>query len=132
MPVLVTAQDLATHLNQTVSREQAEQILDMVEAVVFTEYGSDTPPVDPRPLLLLRQATLTAAARALTNPSGLASETIDGYSYRRDTTGMTLTTGERALIRAARGGAPSGGVVSVPLTTPTEVGAGTPGAGWFW
>lgn len=132
MPVLVTAEDLATHLDQAVKREQAEQILNLVEAVVLTEYGSDTPPADDRPLQLLRQATLTAAARAYTNPAGLSSETIDGYTYRRDGAGMNLTAFERALVGAARGGGATGGVVSVPLTTPTELTPTAPPSPWWW
>jgi hypothetical protein len=134
VPVLVSAQDLATHLDQTVNREPAEQILTMVEAAVMSEYGSDIPPAADRPLQLLRQAILSAAVRVYTNPTGLISETIADYSYRREeSTGFALTSAERGLIRLARTGGASGGVVSVPLASifegPTVAGLGTWG---YW
>lgn len=116
MPVLVSAQDLATYLDQPVKREPAEQILDMVEAVVLTHYGADTPPEADRPRQLLRQVVLSAATRAYTNRTGLTSETIADYTYRRDSGGMLLSDAERKLISAARSGCFSG-MVSVPLTT---------------
>lgn len=120
MTALTTAEDLATHLGAEVDTAQAEQALDLAEAVVLTEYGSDTAPTADRPRQLLRRVVLAAAARWLRNPEQLSAETAGPYTNNR--TSVDLTDYERGLVRAARaGGATTSGITSVALLTPADV-----------
>lgn len=62
-------------------------------------YDLDAEPVAP----VVKAVALAAAARAYTNPQGLASETVGSYSYSRGSDnrngGVYLTQDERALLR---------------------------------
>lgn len=100
-PLMVSAGDLQTQMQETVDTDQAEHLLALVEAVVLTEYGADQPPVADRPLQLLRKAVLSAAAREYANPTGTSSKTIGPFTFRWE---GDLTAQETRWVRLARGG----------------------------
>lgn len=68
---------------------------DLVEDAVGTSVSADPPP-------RVRAIAFEVAARAYRNPQGFSSETIDDYTYRRDSetrqAGVYLTASERSEL----------------------------------
>lgn len=96
---IISIDELASYLRDETVLESSAAVLivDLANGIVEDTYG---PIVEPP--TRLRAITLEVAARAFRNPDGYSSETIDDYTYRRDTetrqAGVYLTPSERAEI----------------------------------
>lgn len=103
---------------------RAQAALDDASALIRAEAGQDWVTAgDPVALSddlpdVAVTVCLAAARRALVNPDGVVSETIQGYAtnYGNDSGDVYLTRAERRLIRRASGL----GTVGVQRTTRTE------------
>lgn len=121
MSTIATTGDLATFMGVTVDETRAQQMLDIIEADAASI-------VSPLPASAMG-VILTAAARALPNPSGTASMSAGGSSASWAPGGLYLTRSERMTLRrlAGKGGgaftvnvAPNAGQDYIdPLQTPT-------------
>jgi hypothetical protein len=118
---ITTVADLQTFMGVTVDETRAQQLLDIVEA----DAGSIVSPLPASAMGVI----LTAAARALPNPSGTTSMSTGGASASWTPGGVYLTRAERMTLRrlAGIGGgaftvnvAPNAGQDYIdPLQTPT-------------
>lgn len=121
MSTVATVSDLQTFMGVTVDETRAQQMLDIVEADAASI-------VSPLPASAMG-VILTAAARALPNPSGTTSMSSGGASASWLPGGVYLTRAERMTLRRLAG--IGGGAFSVnlapdagqdyidPLQTPT-------------
>jgi hypothetical protein len=118
---IATPADLATFTGVTVDETRAQLLLDVIEADAASI-------VSPLPASA-KGVILTAAARALPNPSGTTSMSTAGASASWAPGGLYLTRSERSTLRrlAGMGGgaftvnvAPNAGQDYIdPLQTPT-------------
>lgn len=98
-----TPEELAAYLQADVDTATALLLRDLVTAVIEDAAGKSYAATPTAPGVL-RAVALAAAARAYTNPQGVASESIDDYSYRRagdGRGGVYLTAEERRAVRKA-------------------------------
>jgi hypothetical protein len=96
---LITAETLASYLRDdslTDSDPSLLLILELSNGVVSAALGE--PADDQMPTARQQAITLEVAARAWRNPDGYSSETVDDYTYRRDSetrrAGVYLTATE--------------------------------------
>lgn len=121
MSTVATTGELATFMKVTLDEDQAQLILDMVEA----DAASIVSPLPPT----AKGVIITAAARACPNPSGTTTMSSGGSSASWSPGGVYLTRMERMTLRRLAG--IGGGAFSVnlapdagqdyidPLQTPT-------------
>ncbi|GGX26971.1 hypothetical protein [Streptomyces chryseus] len=109
---LFTANELRTLLSRPLSDAQADLIHDLVEDSFLGEVGSRL--TDP-PQSGVKSVALAVAARALTNPEGVRSETAGALSrsYTDALTGVVLTAGELRRLRRAVGMASGAGSLNI-------------------
>jgi hypothetical protein len=87
--------DLATFMNVTLDDTRAQQLLDLI----YADAASIVSPVPSSALGVI----LTAAARALPNPSGAASQSMGGSSASWGAGQLYLTRAERRTLRRLAG-----------------------------
>ena len=121
MPI-INDTDLASYLEREVTTNltlKANLANDIVEEL---PYG--TPLAEPYPARV-RAITLEVAARAVRNPEGYSSETVDDYTYRRDAAtrqaGVYLTDAERAELLGYGRTKPRGSFYTVGLASPLDI-----------
>ncbi|HET7386852.1 MAG TPA: hypothetical protein VFJ19_09355 [Nocardioidaceae bacterium] len=112
--MLFTDVDLAAYMQVALADlnlDTTDLLAGLVEGLIVGEVGAvaDPPPSG------VRAVALEATARAYRNPDGLVSESIDDYTWRRDssTPGAYLTGQEIRRLHVAVGGTVSR---SVPLS----------------
>lgn len=91
MSVIAQVSDLQTFTGLTLDETRAQQLLDIIEADAMSI-------VNPLPLSALG-VILTAAARALPNPSGVASQSVAGASTTWGAGQLYLSRAERRALR---------------------------------
>jgi hypothetical protein len=103
MASLITTDDLSVWLDGTVDEDRAEAVIAAVSSLIRSESGltwEDTAvPAD------IAAVAAQVALRVYRNPTGVASETIDGYSARYTDgalAGLYLTPGELRIVRRYR------------------------------
>lgn len=95
MSTVASVSDLTTFANVTVDETRAQQMLDLVEDLAS---GIVSPlPVTAKVIIL------TAAARALPNPTGASSQSAGGSSATWAPGGVYLTKAERGNLRRLAG-----------------------------
>lgn len=123
---IITTADLASYLRDaTVTNDGGAALyVDLANGLVTEAGGAPLLLLDPLPIRV-KAITLEVAARAWRNPNGFSSETVDDYTYRRDSdtraAGVYLTDAERAeLVNITGVGTASAYsiVVGSPLDTP--------------
>lgn len=97
---LFSLDDLVSYLPDSASNPaRAELIAELTEAVVYAE----VPSVVADASLVAKAVGLEVAARAYRNAEGYSFESVDDYSYRRDSgtraAGVYLTGDERAQLQ---------------------------------
>jgi len=119
---IITAEELALYLDVDLTASLSMKV-DLANAIV-SDLPYRTPLVDPVPSRI-QAITLEVAARAVRNPNGYSSETIDDYTYRRDAdtrqAGIYVTDSERAELLALRSVRPRGSFYSVGLASPLDL-----------
>ena len=98
--MLFTLDELVAYLPDTASNpERAELLSDLTAATVYEEVPQAVADVS----LVAKAVGLEVAARAYRNSEGFAMESVDDYTYRRDTAtrsaGVYLTGDEKARLR---------------------------------
>jgi hypothetical protein len=96
MSTLASVGDLQTFTGLTVDANRAQLLLDIIEADAASI-------VSPLPAGA-KGVILTAAARALPNPSGASSQSMGGSSASWAPGGLYLTRSERNTLRRLAGG----------------------------
>lgn len=112
---IITDADLASYLGDDITERMSfvrQLANDLVSELLPASFTG-------RPARLVA-ITLEVAARAVRNPGGYSSETVDDYTYRRDAdtrqAGIYLTASERAEVLGLAGGKASS-VRSIRLTS---------------
>lgn len=101
---IYTPEEFASYVQSDVDTATALLLRDLVTGLI--DELADFAGVYPASV---KAVALTAAARAYSNPSGLISETVGDYSYRRaGGSGVYLTSEEKAQIITASGAEQSG------------------------
>jgi len=95
MSMVAQVSDLQTFMNVTLDEPRAQQLLDCVEADAATI-------VNPIPATAMG-VILTAAARAMPNPSGVASQSVAGTTTTWGQGQLYLTRAERRALRRLAG-----------------------------
>jgi len=96
MSTVATVSDLSTFTGLTLDEDRAQLLLDTIEADAASI-------VSPLPASA-KGVILTAAARALPNPSGASSQSMGGASASWAPGGLYLTRSERMTLRRLAGG----------------------------
>lgn len=119
---IITSADLASYLREPNPDSAAISLyVELANGIVTEAFPGSVPSTAPT---RLKAITLEVAARAYRNPNGYSSETVDDYTYRRDTdtraAGVYLTDGERAeLTTISGGGIRRAG--TIPMTSPLDI-----------
>ena len=95
MSVIAQVSDLQTFTGLTLDEDRAQQLLDLIEA-------DATGIVNPLPQAAMG-VILTAAARALPNPSGVVSQSVAGASTTWGAGQLYLSRAERRALRRIAG-----------------------------
>ena len=108
---------LASYMQSDLDQASAELARSLAAALIRAEVGASTydAMTDLSPFL---PVALEVARRALLNPGGVRSESVDDYSvtYASEFVGgAALTEAERALVLAAAGVAPEGAFTIRPV-----------------
>lgn len=98
--MLIELDELAAYLPDTrQDPERSQLLLDLTAALVYSE----VPQGIADGSLLAKGVALEVAARAFRNAEGYSMESVDDYTYRRDTgtraPGVYLTGDERATLQ---------------------------------
>lgn len=117
MPIITDA-ELASYLETTVTASLTMKANMSDKLVTELIYASGLPATIPT---RVKAITLEVAARAVRNPGGYSSETVEDYTYRLPTetrqAGIYLTPGERAELLGLDG-VPQVGMYVLDLGTP--------------
>jgi hypothetical protein len=97
---LLSVAELASYLPDTASNPTRAQLLvDLTTAVIYAE----VPQAIADPSLVAKAVALEVAARAYRNSDGFSSESVDDYTYRRDSAtraaGVYVTGEERVMLQ---------------------------------
>lgn len=98
--MLISLEELAAYLPDAgVDEGRAQLLVDLAVALVYSEVDQTVADVS----LLAKGVALEVAARAYRNAEGYSMESVDDYTYRRDTStrtpGIYLTIDERATLQ---------------------------------
>lgn len=124
MTTLFTAAELAAYTRQSVPDDQYQIAHDLTLDVILAEVGSHL--ADP-PQPGVKSVALPLAARALTNPAGVAAESAGSISvtYAAALSGVVMSAAElRRLRRACGMGARATSLDIGPDETPGQCGSG--------
>ena len=126
-----TPEDVATRLGRELTATEAATVALLIEAAtsLVASAGAQTDTwateLDPVPSAL-RTVTVEAVHRVLVNPTGASSvmEQLGAHqhaeTWRDGSTGLTLTTGERRLVRRALGFAFTSVTLESPFSGPVD------------
>ena len=118
---IITDTELASYLERAVTPALTMKV-DLANDLVL-ELPYATPLAEPYSARV-RAITLEVAARAVRNPNGASSETVDDYTYRLPSetrqAGVYLTDAERAELLAL-GGVSRGTSYTIAMTSPLDV-----------
>jgi hypothetical protein len=98
--VLITLSELASYLPDSAANPARAQLLvDLTTAVVYAELPQAVADVS----LVAKAVALEVAARAYRNSDGFTMESVDDYTYRRDSStraaGVYVTGEERVMLQ---------------------------------
>jgi hypothetical protein len=98
---LFTTDELAAYPGtEGLTTETADLLQELAEGLIFEV----VPQATAETTTVAKAIALEVVARAYRNPGGYSSETVDDYTYRRDSAtraaGVYLTPEERALLTA--------------------------------